>query len=118
MLILRDFKCLNCDEVFEGLVSSGELTTDCVQCGKVANNIIRKMTVHGADSFNGHYDEQLGQWFESSEHKSKTLQKLGKNQDSGQDSPRKSNKSSIIMTREQARKFDPGLDKRAPRMEP
>jgi len=71
--------------------------------------------VHGCDSFNPHYDEQVGQWFETADHKKKVLKAIGREQVSGLASPKNSNKTSIKMTKEQALKFDPSMKSRLPK---
>lgn len=109
MLILRDFKCIDCGEVFEDLTT--ELSARCA-CGGEAYYTIRKIAVHGCDSFNSHYDEQIGQFFESAEQKKKILSDMGLKQTQGPPSPKNSNKTSIKMTKSQARKFDPFMDER------
>ena len=114
MLKLRDFKCA-CGREFEDLVGSGELTTGC-ECGGTAHYTIRKIAVHGADSFNPYYCEQVGQWFESADHKKKVLKAIGREQISGKDSPRNTVKTSMKMTLDQAKKFDPMLEARMPKV--
>ena len=115
MWILRDFKCNGCEKIFEELTQPTELVVAC-DCGKEATITTTKVAVHGADSFNSHYCEQLGQHFSSAEHKQAVLKKLGKKQDSGQLSPRRSNKSSINMTKAQALKHDPSYRARMPKL--
>jgi len=111
MLILRDFNCKICGRTFEDCVDNSETTSICA-CGHKAEYIITKIAVHGCDSFSPHYDEQVGQYFESPDHKAKILEKMGMVQRSGPDSPRNSNLTSIKMTKDQARKHDPYMGER------
>jgi hypothetical protein len=103
MYILQDFRCEDCSKVTEELVNPGDMQIAC-GCGGKAYQAITKIAVVGADSFNPHHDLQLGQWFESADHKKKFLRETGREQVSGPMSPRKSNKSNVISTRKQAKK--------------
>ena len=60
----------------------------------------------GCDSFNPHYDMTQGQYFGSSLEKKIYLEKKGKRQLSGSFSPKKSSKTQIICSREQAKALD------------
>jgi hypothetical protein len=115
MLKLKDFQCLSCERVFEDL-SDGE-KAQCT-CGGEAHQtwIPHPIAVHGCDVFNPHYDEQVGQWFESADHKKKVLKSLGKVQVSGPASPKKDKKTSIPMSLDQAKKFDPSMVSRMPKV--
>jgi hypothetical protein len=115
MFKVRVFECSKCADVFEDL-SEGKSTV-CT-CGGDAHQIWTppKIAVHGCDSFNPHYDEQVGEWFETADHKKKVLKAIGREQVSGLASPKTSNKTSIKMTKEQAKKFDPTLSIRTPKI--
>lgn len=110
MLILRDFKCEDCSKVFEELTE--QMNESCPECGGNSNMTITKASVQGCESFNPHFDQQAGQWFESKEHKNAVLKAMGRRQVSGNASPRESSKIRINMTRKQAEKFDPFMNMR------
>lgn len=38
--IIKDFECLNCNNIFEGMIESGTKVTDCPECGSVAETIL------------------------------------------------------------------------------
>lgn len=101
-MVLKAFECTKCSSEFDEIVSMNTKSTKC-QCGSKAISIIKPVYVsQEAREFNPHYDEQLGTHFNSKEEKQSWLKKNNKEQISGFSSPRKSNKSSIICTREQA----------------
>lgn len=113
-MILKEFEC-SCGKYFEEAVDMNDSQCKCPDCGGLADRTYRHAPiVKGADSFNPHYDDQVGLWFESAEHKKKVLKDNGFEQVSGPASPRKSNKTSIKMNKEQAKQFDPGLKARMP----
>ena len=104
-MILKDFKCAACEYIFESLVHIDDTTCIC-ECGKKADiAYLRAPSVHGCDSFNSHFDYQVGEFFASKEEKTKFLKKHNREQISGHDSPRKTNGSSIICSKQQARKL-------------
>lgn len=107
--ILKDLKCSHCNNTEEILVRQGEKVS-CTKCGSTALKPLPAFAaVHGGDSFNPHYDWQMGKFFESKEQKEKTLASMGRVQLSGNPSPKKSTKDRIIMTKTQAER---GLQRR------
>lgn len=111
MFKAKTFKCSLCETIFDDL---SEGTTEICPCGGEAHQVWMppRIVVHGCDSFNPHYDEQVGQWFESADHKKKVLKALGKTQVSGPMSPRAEKKTSIPMSLDKAKKLDPSLSTR------
>lgn len=103
MLILKDFYCKICGRTFERMVKNNVRSQKC-DCGRrcPATISVPKLEMSKVESFNPHYDYQLGEHFESAEHKMKVLEKLGKIQLGGTLSPRRSSKDRILCTREQA----------------
>lgn len=108
--IVKDVECPEHGKR-EQIISQAESAPACDECGKPTKILpsFGVLAVIGADSFNAHYDIQLGRHFESQEHKAKVLQEMGRVQDSGTPSPRKSRKDRIIMSKEQ---FDRGVTRR------
>ena len=108
-MILKEFECPHCG-YFEDLVDmkSGHIECDC---GRRALRVyLHAPKVHGCDSFNPHYDEQLNVFFESKDHKQKVLKDKGMRQTSGKDSPRKSTGSSHVGSESQIRKSFKSID--------
>ncbi len=91
-----DFKCEECGNVFEEMTKEKKATCSC---GGQSHIYYTKSTVVGCDSFNPHYDLQLGQHFETKEQKEKYLKDTGRSQTSGHASPRTSNNTSIKCTK-------------------
>ena len=108
-MVLRDFKCQKCGLVFEKF--SKGLRTRCPECKGHSYMTIRKIAVHGCDNFTPHYDEQVGQFFESPEHKKHILKRMGLKQTRGPLSPKKNTNMRFKMSKSQAGKFDPFMDK-------
>ena len=101
-MIIKDFECRN-GHVFESIVDSGKNVTKC-SCGKRAERIFLKPHLcQGLESFNPHYDLQLGEYFPTAEHKKKFLKDKGWEQLSGPLSPRKSSVDREICTETQFR---------------
>lgn len=107
-MILRDFECPKCG-ISEKLVKSG--VSEVVCCGVTAQAVLSVPHLGGTvglsgdeGKFNPHYDLSVGQYFGSLEEKKRWLKKKDYQQD-GTASPRKTNKTRILYSREQARKF-------------
>jgi len=105
-MILRDFKCQSCGILFEDFIDRGQTQTDC-ECGGIASKafITRAPAVLGCESFNPHFDIQLGAHFQSKEDKKSFLKKHDREQVSGLSSPRKTIGSSVVCTKEQGQKL-------------
>lgn len=105
-MVLHDFQCSKCDLVHEEYVSPEQVNTKCPSCqGKAKKIYLSVPKAVGLDEFNAHYDIQLGKYFSSADEKKKFLKDTGKLQE-GTMSPRKSSRSRIICSREQAKRFD------------
>lgn len=102
-MILKDFKCPNCG-VKELMCESSETELLC-ECGSISHSVITKIsTTSTNDSFNPHYDLQLGKHFSSKEEKKSFLKMTGRAQLSGPPSPRKSTTTSIMCNKSQSKK--------------
>lgn len=105
-MVLKDFLCKQCGE-FEKLVAADAATTRCSDCGFTAQRVfLQSAPIVGEvrNSFNPHYDLQLGQHFASAEQKDNFLKKTGRIQYSGASSPRKDSNTMFRCSREQAKK--------------
>ena len=101
-MISHNFKCRECDTVFENLIKSGNKTTKC-ECKGTADIVYLKApSIHGCDSFNPHFDYQMGEFFGSQKEKESFLDRNDRTQVSGMPSPRITNGSSIICSKTQA----------------
>lgn len=102
MGVLKDFecKCGTREEYVDRDVSSFR----CEKCKCHTKQVFMKAPgVQGCDSYNGHYDIQMGQYFASKEEKISWLKKTGREQVSGSSSPRRSSQDRIICSKSQAR---------------
>lgn len=100
-MILKDFECPSCGNEFEEFVT-GDDGVACTRCGHKSHSVIRiAPAVQGCDSFNPHYDIQLGRYFASRAERQAHLKEKGMTSN-GPDSPRKSTKLRPICSREQA----------------
>jgi putative FmdB family regulatory protein len=110
-MLLKDFECSSCGNTFEDFVV-GDDGVVCPRCGQPSRSVIHLSApvVTGCDSFNPHYDIQLGQHFATREERTKFLQKEGK-VSHGPDSPRKATKLRPLCTREQASQWEKGKTK-------
>lgn len=102
MGVLKDFEC-KCgirEEYIEPTVNR----LWCRDCKRYATHVfVKAPSVVGCDSYNPHYDIQMGQYFESKEQKDSWLKKTGREQISGSSSPRRSTKDRMICSKSQAR---------------
>lgn len=101
-MVLKDFEC-KC-----GISEHAVRTTDkqrwcgiCHTYGKVV--FTKSAAVHGCDSFNPHYDQQLGSFFKSKEEKQAFMKDKGFKQESGSSSPRRSTNDRVICSSRQAK---------------
>ena len=81
--------CKRCKENAKSAVAKyidGEMVWGCNKCMTSQTNSL--IPIKGCDTFNSHYDAQLGTFFESREQKSAYLKSKGLSQVSGTDSPR------------------------------
>ncbi len=111
-MVLKDFECPKCG-YFSEAVSMDAQSTSCA-CGQTSRRVFLQapaLTGEIRTHFNAHYDEQLGQHFNSPEEKKAFLKKTNRDQISGNLSPRKSNKTSILCTKDQAKKLEKGSSK-------
>ena len=102
MIVVKDIECPKCG-IKEVSIESGIRDCRC-ECGLMAHVLPCAPRVVGADSFNPHFDQQLGKHFDTAEEKKTFLRETGRDQVGGPPSPRKSNKSNIICTKEQAKR--------------
>lgn len=102
--ILLDFECPKCG-VTEKLVERGTKTVVC--CGKTATAtfVYSAPRVVNCWSFTPHFDMTQGKYFGSAEEKQRWLKGKDKEQVSGLHSPRKTTGTSVICSREQAKRF-------------
>lgn len=113
MSILKDFQCIDCGD-FEEVVDRDSSFAPCPRCDRKSERVFRKapaLTGEIRTGFNSHYDEQLGQYFESAEQKKAFLKKTNREQINGHLSPRKSRGTSILCTKDQAKKLSKGSEK-------
>jgi hypothetical protein len=103
MLILNSFLCSKCGLVSEELVKSKTKTVKCSCGGRAHRAYLKAPSVHGCDSFNPHYDLQLGKHFSSADEKRAFLKSVGKVQESGNLSPKKSTEDRVICSKEQSK---------------
>ena len=102
-MVLKDFEC-SCG-IFEMSVNMDVVVMECPKCNKESKMVFLKApTLSGVESWNPHYDEQVGHFFETAERKEKFLKETGRVQTDGPSSPRKSNNSSHICSKKEAQK--------------
>ena len=112
-MVVKEFLCTK-HGLFDEYVVQDSQETKCSKCKRTAKRVFftpPQLTGEVRNHFNPHYDEQVGEYFSSYEEKKAFLKKTGRTQISGQHSPRKSNNSSFICTKEQAKQFDARLRK-------
>lgn len=106
-MILNDYRCNECGRVTESLEPSGTYTIQCPTCLNQAHLTITKTNLSSdVDSFNPHYDLQLGEHFQTASEKKRFLERTGRKQESGSLSPKKSGSGRYICTKSQAKGFD------------
>lgn len=109
-MVLKEFYCTDCG-VFEETVDRDLSFYSCPRCAKRCERTFTKAPALAGEirtHFNSHYDEQLGQYFETPEQKKSFLKKTNREQISGDLSPRKTKGTSILCTKDQAKKLDRG----------
>ncbi len=60
-MLLFDFECPNCANVFEELVSTDKLTTPCPECASEASRMISAPTIT-LDGCSGHFPGAALKW--------------------------------------------------------
>ncbi len=113
MAVLKEFLCTDCG-VFEETVDRNISHALCPRCAKNSERTFLTAPSLGGEirtHFNAHYDEQIGQYFETAEQKKAFLKKTNREQISGHLSPRKTKGTSILCTKDQAKKLDRGSTK-------
>lgn len=106
------FKCDKCGAQVNHIVFVDKTRVECdydkvcSTCnGNLKGTIQAAPAIHGCDSFNPHYDSQLGEYVESKEHKAHLLKQYGLTQVAGMDSPRSGTKQTPVMSKDQARNY-------------
>ena len=104
MGVLKDFECEGgCGVILDVVVSGDTRSMPCPKCGANSNTIITKAPGFiGSSSyekrFTPHYDLQLGQYFQSADHKTKFLNKNEIEQSKGEFSPQTESKTRFKCT--------------------
>ena len=78
-------KCGNEVVALQGRDCNGQVVYKCKNC---VNTKMQLPAILGCDTFQPHYDSQIGEWFESKEHKAAVLKEKGLYQLEGTASPK------------------------------